>query len=373
MMLNDNRRSSFPSPPDSCATIDTSSDILCMKAKKYLLSIDVGPCLDVTTSLLESNPYNLDACELFVQACVLEKKCGELYGTAQRLVQAFPNLALSWFAVACYYLLQSNHNQVRKYLEKSLAQDKLYILSWIAYGVSFSENGEYDQAITAFSTASHIMKGSHFPVLYLAREYYHTGAGAVATQFLKQAVLSHPTSPAVLQEVSVMFYDAGRYDLALKYMKQAKGNLKAINSDSAISAWEPVYNNLGHIYRKLGQLDQALESHFVALQLKQNEASTHTAIAFVYLMKEDYEKATEYCFNALRLNRRDAIAIKVLHMSTSQSILNPALPRSVSLELFAEEKAEDELETVDDASQLVPPLGPVNLPGAFITPTSSNL
>ena len=349
MMLNDSKRGSVPPLPESCVSIEKSPDLMCMKAKKHLLSIDVGPCMDITTALLEDNPYNLNACELVIQACVLEKNSGLLYGTAQRLVQAFPNLALSWFAVACYYLLQNSHNQVRKYLEKSLALDKLYILSWIAYGVSFSENGEYDQAITAFSTAAHIMKGSHFPVLYLAKEYYHTGAGAVATQFLKQAVLSHPTSPAVLQEVGVMFYDAGRYDLALKYMKQAKSNLKAIDSESAASAWEPVYNNLGHIHRKLGQLDLALDAHFTALQLKQKEPSTHTAIALLYLVKKEHEKATEYCFNALRLNRREAMALKILHLSTAQLAVTPLLPSMVNVALFPHESIDDD--RVDDVGE----------------------
>ena len=328
MMLNDSRSTDVAPLSDECRQLATSPDVQCLKAKKYLAAMDVGPCLDVTVPLLANDPYHLSLCETHVQGCLLAKKSEELYGTAQTLVTLFPELPLSWFAVACYYLLQSNHNQARKYLEKVLSLDKLYSLAWMASGLSFSENGEYDQAITSFSTAAHVMKGSHLPALYLAREYYHTGAGAVATQFLKQAVISHPTSPTVLQEVAVMFYDAERYDLALKYLKQAEANLQGIDPETTISAWEPIYNNLGHTYRKLGNFDMAIEAHYMALRSKPSEASTHTALAFAFLLKEDFERSSEHCYLALRYNRKDSMAMKILDKATEETANKPLVLHS---------------------------------------------
>lgn len=330
MMLNDSRSTIADPLPEQCQQLATSPDLQCMKAKQCLAAMDVGPCLDITIPLLVKDPYHHSLCETHVQGCLLAKKSEELYSTAQMLVTLFPELPLSWFAVACYYLLQSNHNLARKYLDKVLALDKLYSLAWMASGLSFSENGEYDQAITSFSTAAHVMKGSHLPALYLAREYYHTGAGAVATQFLKQAVISHPSSPTVLQEVAVMFYDAERYDLALKYLKQAEANLQGIDPETTISAWEPIYNNLGHTYRKMGNFDMAIEAHYMALRSKPSEASTHTALAFAFLLKEDFERSSENCYLALQFNRKDTMAMKILDKATEEIASKPLVLHSTS-------------------------------------------
>ena len=330
MMLNDSRSTTAAPLPEQCQQLATSPDLQSMKAKQCLAAMDVGPCLDITIPLLVKDPYHHSLCETHVQGCLLAKKSEELYSTAQMLVTLFPELPLSWFAVACYYLLQSNHNLARKYLDKVLALDKLYSLAWMASGLSFSENGEYDQAITSFSTAAHVMKGSHLPALYLAREYYHTGAGAVATQFLKQAVISHPSSPTVLQEVAVMFYDAERYDLALKYLKQAEANLQGIDPETTISAWEPIYNNLGHTYRKMGNFDMAIEAHYMALRSKPSEASTHTALAFAFLLKEDFERSSENCYLALQFNRKDTMAMKILDKATEEIANKPLVLHSTS-------------------------------------------
>ena len=339
-MMNDSRYATAAPPPEQCQQLVASPDVQCMKAKQCLAAMDIGPCLDITKHLLASDPYHLSLCETHIQGCLLAKKTEDLYSTAQMLVSLFPQLPLSWFAVACYYLLQSNHNLARKYLEKVLALDKLYSLAWMASGLSFSENGEYDQAITAFSTAAHVMKGSHLPALYLAREYYHTGAGAVATQFLKQAVISHPTSPAVLQEVAVMFYDAERYDHALKYLKQAEANLQGIDPETTISAWEPIYNNLGHTYRKMGHFDMAIEAHFMALRSKPNEASTHTALAFAFLLKGDFERSSEHCYKALGFNRKDTMAMKILDKATEETANMPLVIHS-TVEIFPAEDNSD--------------------------------
>ena len=314
--MNDHRKSlPYVPPKKEYQLLQQSSEMQINRARTHLMGMDVLPCLDLTIAVLEADPYHLQAAEVHTQACLVAKRDTELYTIGQRLVNVFPELPLSWFAVACYYLLQANYSQTRKYLEKVLLLNRLYSPAWLAFGLSFSENGEYDQAIPAFSTAAQIMKGSYLPTLLLAKEYYHTGATAVASDLLKKALATHQTSPVVIQEVAVMFYDAGEYEKALKLLNQADANVKLIDQHVTVEAWEPLYNNLAHTYRKLGQLDEALQQHFRALVAKPNTASTHTNIAFVYVLKEEFEKAIEHCYIALKLNREDQMTLKILQMS----------------------------------------------------------
>ena len=68
---------------------------------------------------------------------------------------------------------------------------------------------------------------------------------------------------------------------------------------------------LGHILRKQGKLDEALSMHLSAPQLSPNQASSLTAIAFVYLLKVDLEKVVEFANRSLRLKREDQFTLEL--------------------------------------------------------------
>ena len=52
--------------------------------------------------------------------------------------------------------------------------------------------------------------------------------------------------------------------------------------------------NLGHCYRKLQRLDDAIEMYKRALRCSPNKASTYTALAFTYHLMSDYDSAINY-------------------------------------------------------------------------------
>lgn len=71
----------------------------------------------------------------------------------------YPDLAIAWFAVGCYYYVIGKSDSARKYLAKATCLDRLFGPAWLAYGHSFAVDNEHDQAMAAYFKAAQLMKG----------------------------------------------------------------------------------------------------------------------------------------------------------------------------------------------------------------------
>lgn len=69
----------------------------------------------------------------------------ELFYVAHKLVDRYPDKAISWYAVGCYYDLIGKSDPARRYLSKATSLDRLYGPAWLAYGHSFAKENEHDQ------------------------------------------------------------------------------------------------------------------------------------------------------------------------------------------------------------------------------------
>ena len=300
--------------PESCKQLENCSDVMCSLAEKK----SPRTSYSLTSKVLEQDQFNEDAILLHVSACVSQNKSTELYALGQRLVSNFPELPIAWYTVACYYFTISQYVDAAKYLEKVLSIDKMFPHAWLVYGLSFANRGEHDQAISAFSNAAHIMRGSHLPLLYLAREYFHTGVTAISVGFVKKALAMSPTDPIVLQEVGFILFHAGKFPLAEAYFKNAIINLQTTDNSSS-PMWQTVYNNLGHVYRKQGKCKVALEMHKKALQIDPGLASTLADMAFVSLLMNKYEDAVTYSTQSLQIRRQDHLTLMILETAVKQA------------------------------------------------------
>ncbi len=290
-------------------------DVRCSVANRHFQNMNVDACFVVTSQILENDPYHNSALLLHIACCVQKGKVEDLFSLGHQLVNHFPHSALSWYAVGCYYVVVKKHQSARKYLMKSVSLDSQFAPAHMAFGLSFASDGEHDQAIAAFSNAARVMKGSHHPLMHLGKEYYLTGAASLSTRFLKSALAIAPHDPSLLQEIGVMLSNSGNYEKAEKYFKQAITHLQFVDPHITLHAWEPVYNNLGHVYRKQKKYNDALKMHRQALQLAPNEPDTLTAIAYVHFLKEERVKAVEVCNQSLRLRREDTFTLDLLHMA----------------------------------------------------------
>lgn len=83
----------------------------------------------------------------------------ELFTLGHNLVDLYPNLAVSWYAVGCYYYVIGNREKARQYLSKSSSLDRLFGPAWLAFGHSYAVDSEHDQAMAAYFKSSQLMRG----------------------------------------------------------------------------------------------------------------------------------------------------------------------------------------------------------------------
>lgn len=93
--------------------------------------------------------------------------------------------------------------------------------------------------------------------------------------------------------------------------------------------WEPLYNNLGHCYRKNKKYDRALECHKNALRLKPINSATFTAIGFVHAIKGELHSAMDYLHRALALRREDIMASALLKSCVEDLMAQDELPKNL--------------------------------------------
>ncbi len=293
-------------------SLQTNADVLSDIAGFYMDIMNISACYTHTSTILKDDPYHPRGLILHLVCCVAMSLTSELFSIGHRLVNTFPNSALAWYAVSCYYFALKKHQVSRKYLCKAISLDANFASAHMAFGISLACEGERDQARAAFATAARIMQGSYIPLMFLGKEYYLTCAISTSAKFLKNALIASPNNPILLQEVGVMLFSNGEFIKAEYYLRSTVSHLQSIDPCVTLCEWEPVYNNFGHILRKLGKYDKALTMYGCALQLAPNEPTTLTSIAFTYFLNGDIDEAIEYVNHSLRFRREDQFTLELL-------------------------------------------------------------
>ena len=96
-------------------------------------------------------------------------------------------------------------------------------------------------------------------------------------------------------------------------MLKALSQVQSVKQSMLSSKWESLLNNLGHVARKLGKLEEALGYHQQALVLKPMASSTYAAIGYVQTLMQKYFEAVESFHKALSLRRDDAFSTTMLN------------------------------------------------------------
>jgi anaphase-promoting complex subunit 6 len=81
---------------------------------------------------------------------------------------------------------------------------------------------------------------------------------------------------------------------------------------------------LGHVYRKLGKLPEALQFHQQALSLQPLNGSTYAAIGLVHMMMNNLLEAIEAFHEALGLKPDDSFSTTMLSYAMEGLTLSPA-------------------------------------------------
>jgi len=305
--------------PPQLELLADNSDIKICLAEQQFYNCDYHLAFKSTSEVIKSDPFHGKALPIHIAIMVELKKTNALFKLAHSLVDLYPESAVAWFAVGCYYYLTGRQDPARRFLSKSTQLDRMFGPAWLAYGHSFAVENEHDQAMAAYFKANQLMRGCHLPLLYIGLEYGLTNNQVLAETFFSQALEVAPNDPFVLHELGVTAYNNKNYESAEKYLNDALLKIESINKRSGVSGsslsdkWESLLNNLGHTYRKLGRYPDALSFHQQALVLSPLNPSTYSAIGYVQTLSNDLTAAVESFHKALGIRREDTFSTNMLN------------------------------------------------------------
>lgn len=102
------------------------------------------------------------------------------------------------------------------------------------------------------------------------------------------------------------------------FKKSVKFYLKAINEDAE---FVEAYDNLGRVYRVLGEYDKAIDSYKKSIKLYPKGKMAHQNIALVYSIKKDYDNAKHHYGELIKMSENNPegyFGLANVYMSLSQ-------------------------------------------------------
>lgn len=293
---------------------------LMIAAAEYEYSHDrFRRCYALSSRVLANDPYNLSI--LPIHVCSLAKLSlhSELFTLAHQLVEAYPQQAIPWFAVGCYYYMTGDFESARRYFSRATSLNHRFAPAWVGFGHAFAAQDESDQAMAAYRTATRLFPGSHTPWLSIGIEYLRTNHLPLAMQYVKQAHVLAPNDPHVLHELGVLHYTAADWENAAHYFLQVARH----PGDYDDATREPSIFNLAHTYRKMKRLDEAIEWYRAALAIHPHSASTYSALGFTHHLRGDVDLAIELYHQSLSLKPDDTFTSEMLTQALKDTIDEP--------------------------------------------------
>ncbi|KAE8124690.1 hypothetical protein FH972_019555 [Carpinus fangiana] len=292
-------------------TLKGNTDLLACKAEYYHQCGEYQKCFELTSALLEKDPFHLKSTLVHLAAAMELGQSNELYVMACNLVKDYPQKALSWFAVGCYYYCIKKYDQSRRYFSKAATLDGTFPPAWIGYGNAHAAKEEGDQAMSAYRTAARLFPGCHLASLYIGMEYLRTHSYKLAAQFLAQAKTICPSDPLVYNELGVVAYNMKEYNKAVWWFEKTLAHIPSPLSE----LWEPTVVNLAHAYRKLKMYHEAISHYEQALTLTTRSASTYSGLAYTYHLQDNFTAAIAYYHKALWLKPDDQFCTEMLSLA----------------------------------------------------------
>lgn len=277
--------------------LSENEDVVASRAQAAFYAARIREAYELTSVVLERDPYSASVLMTHLPCLVELGMKNELYLLAHKMAENAPKSALSWYAVGCYYFLIRSWQNARLYFGKATSLKREFGAAWLAYGYTFAQNGDHDQALSAYRTAARILVGSHLPTLLIAVELTRAKDFVLAKQFALQSVSMQPSDPYPVHELAVILFRIHDYAQSVKLFEKVLALVRRPNAIDRI--WEPTIFNLAQCYLKLRNYNAAIELLQWALTLLPYNASTYASLAFAYHMIGDLQEAIGYYHQAL--------------------------------------------------------------------------
>ncbi|KAF3060796.1 Anaphase-promoting complex subunit cut9 [Trichoderma lentiforme] len=323
----------FDTAYDSLSThyqLAANPDLQLARADLLYTQCRYRDALTITNAILEEDKYNFAIYPVHL-ACLYELKMKNLlFLISHDLADTHPEEPCTWLAVGIYYFSIKKIAEARRYFSKASMMDAHFGPAWIGFAHTFAEEGEHDQAISAYSTAARLFMGTHLPQIFLGMQNHALNNMTIAEEFLKTAYGLCKTDPLLLNEMGIVKYHQDNPKDAVQYFTAA---LKvADENDSEPSAWLAARTNLGHAFRRLRHYNRALAEFDEVLRAGGKDAAIFSAKGLILMEQNKPQEAVVVLHEALAIHPQDSIATE---------LLNKALEETALMDGAAEEEADD--------------------------------
>lgn len=299
-----------------------NADVKLAQVEALYIQCKFQKCVDLCEDILKDDELNFATLPTYL-ACLHELgQKNKLYLFSHKLAENYSKRPITWLAVGVYYLSTGKISEARKFFSRASSINPNFSQAWIGFAHTFAAEGEHDQAIAAYSTASRFFPGSHLPNLFLGMQYLQMGNLTLSGEYLMSSFFICPKDPLLLNEIGVMNYHKGELVNAETYLTQALQVMREIDSDS--KAWVSIHSNLGHVYRRMNSYIKALACFEEVLKVTKADPNIYSSIGLIHLKTGESSKAIENLHYSLAISKNDPVAQDLLkraleeNMSTAQ-------------------------------------------------------
>ena len=285
-------------------------DLMKMEAEKYFIARDYTNTFNKLKKINEEDFYNLEIIPMLCSCMIELNKVGELYSLAYKLANNCGDKFISWYAVGCYYYSIKKFDLSRKYFLKCNQLNKNFPDSWFALGNSYAGQDESDQALNAYRTCLRLFPGCHYSNLYIGMEFIRTNNFKTAFITFQNALLLSVNDPLIYNEIGVVYYKQRQFDEAEKFF--LKGVSICNNEDRSITT-QTLILNLGHCYKKMKRFKEALQLYIKLYCIDSRNIDVLNAIGTTLAFLGNNNLALEYLHKANFIKSNDNYSIGMIN------------------------------------------------------------
>ena len=285
-------------------------DLMKMEAEKYFIARDYTNTFNKLRKINEEDFYNLEIIPMLCSCMIELNKVGELYSLAYKLANNCGDKFISWYAVGCYYYSIKKFDLSRKYFLKCNQLNKNFPEGWIALGNSYAGQDESDQALNAYRTCLRLFPGCHYSNLYIGMEFIRTNNFKTAFITFQNALLLSVNDPLIYNEIGVVYYKQRQFDEAEKFF--LKGVSICNNEDRSITT-QTLILNLGHCYKKMKRFKEALQLYIKLYCIDSRNIDVLNAIGTTLAFLGNNNLALEYLHKANFIKSNDNYSIGMIN------------------------------------------------------------
>ena len=100
--------------PERLEPLKENNDVQVSLAERHFYNCDYRAAHEITCAVLKSDPWHAKCLPVHVALLVELKESNSLFKLAHSLVDLYPEWAVSWFAVGCYYYITSRQDPARR-------------------------------------------------------------------------------------------------------------------------------------------------------------------------------------------------------------------------------------------------------------------